>query len=255
MTTTVEKELKHLSRIEERLRRQAHRDGLKWKKQLEAKIPEKVLVNLQNVFRKAFEIIFDKGTGIIEKTYKKEEIQKDFLVRDYAIDLELNRKDLVMLNASSELSSLVSLAVSTAEGVGLGMLGIGLPDIVLFVSLILRGCYETALRYGFSYDTPEERYFILAVLEGSMLKNEMWDTCNDLVNGMMVSLPVPTEEEMKEQVRHTSDAFALELLLAKFIQGLPVVGVVGGLVNPLYYRRVLNYVKLKYRKRYLLTKQ
>lgn len=255
MATTVEKELKRLSRAEERLRRRAHKEDIKWKTELEAKIPEKVLVNLQAVFKKAFEIIFDKGTGIIEKTYKKDEIQKDFLVRDYALDLDLNQKDLLMLNACSELSNLVSLVASTVEGVGLGAFGIGLPDIVLFVSVILRGCYQTVLQYGFSYDTPEEKYFILTVLEGSMLKNELWDTCNDLVNVMLVSLPVPTEEQMAEQLQHTSNAFAMDMLLMKFIQGIPVVGIVGGLANPLYYQRILNYVKLKYRKRYLLTKQ
>lgn len=255
MATTVEKEMLRLSRTEERLRRRAHKDSIKWKAELEAKIPEKVLISLQAVFKKAFEIIFDKGTEIIEKTYKKEEIQKDFLVRDYALDLDLNQKDLRMLNASAEMSNLMSLVVSAMEGVGLGALGIGLPDIVLFVSVILRGCYQTALQYGFSYDAPEEKYFILTVLEGSMLKNEMWDTCNDLVNIMLVSPPVPTEEQMAEQLRHTSDAFAMDMLLMKFIQGLPIVGIVGGLANPVYYQRILNYVKLKYRKRYLLTKQ
>ena len=255
MATTVEKEMLRLSRTEERLRRRAHKDSIKWKAELEAKIPEKVLTSLQAVFKKALEIIFDKGTAIIEKTYKKEEIQKDFLVRDYALDLDLNQKDLRMLNASAEMSNLMSLVVSAVEGVGLGALGVGLPDIVLFVSVILRGCYQTALQYGFSYATPEEKYFILTVLEGSMLKNEMWDTCNDLVNIMLVSPPVPTEEQMAEQLQHTSDAFAMDMLLMKFIQGLPIVGIVGGLANPVYYQRILNYVKLKYRKRYLLTKQ
>ena len=255
MQTTVEKELNRLSRAEERMRQKAHKDELQWKKDLENKIPEKVLTNLQGVFYKAFQIIFDKGTELIEKTYKREEITKDFLVRDYAIDLEMNQKDLLMLNASSELSNLVSLVASTVEGVGLGALGIGLPDIVLFVSVILRGCYETALRYGFSYDSPEERYFILTVLEGSMQKGELWDSCNELVNAMIRELPSPTDEEIATQMRHTSDAFATDMLLAKFIQGIPVVGVVGGLANPLYYRRVLNYVRLKYKKRYLLAKK
>ena len=79
MATTVEKELIRLSRIEERLRRRAHKDNIKWKAELEAKIPEKVLISLQAVFKKAFEIIFDKGTAIIEKTYKKEEMARQSL--------------------------------------------------------------------------------------------------------------------------------------------------------------------------------
>lgn len=60
---------------------------------------------------------------------------------------------------------------------------------------------------------------------------------------------------MAQQLQHTSDAFAMDMLLMKFIQGLPVVGIVGGLANPVYYQRIMNYVKQKYRKRYLLTKQ
>lgn len=72
---------------------------------------------------------------------------------------------------------------------------------------------------------------------------------------MMVSLPIPTEEEFQRQIRYTSDAFAMDMLLTKFIQGIPVVGIVGGLSNPLYYRTILSYVRLKYKKRYLLSKK
>ena len=254
MTVKVEKKLAKIQRAEERLQRQAHKEGAKWKAELEKKIPEKVSENLRRVFRKAFGIIFDKGTELIEKTFNKDEIKNEFLVRDYANGLEMSQKDLLFLNASTELSNLVSLAASAAEGIGLGALGIGLPDIVLFVSMILRGCYETALRYGFEYDSLEERYFILTVLEGAMLKGTAWDACNDLVNNMLVLLPVPSEDEMKDQLSRTSDAFAMDMLLAKFVQGIPVVGIVGGFTNPLYYRRILNYVRLKYKKRYLLLK-
>ena len=42
------------------------------------------------------------------------------------------------------------------------------------------------------------------------------------------------------------------MLLLKFVQGLPVIGVLGGAANPVYYRKILTYVQLKYKKRYLL---
>ena len=113
----------------------------------------------------------------------------------------------------------------------------------------------TALSYGFAYDTPDEKYFILTVLEGSLLNNEAWDSCNELVDSMMAALPVPGEREMAVQLRHTSDAFAIDMLMAKFIQGIPVAGIAGGLANPLYYRKIMRYVRLKYKKRYLLDKQ
>ncbi len=65
---------------------------------------------------------------------------------------------------------------------------------------------------------------------------------------------IPTEEELKGQIKKTADAFATDMLVMKFIQGIPVVGVIGGAANPLYYHRVMSYVQLKYRKRYLLSK-
>lgn len=216
-------------------------------------MPEKVYESLCIVFRKAFEIIFEKGTGIIEKNYKKDDLSKDFQMRDLSIGLN-SRKDYDWLNARSDLNSLATLLASAVEGVGLGALGIGMPDIVLFTSVVLRGCYETALRYGFPYDTPEEKFFILIILEGSLLRGEAWDVCNERANAMLQTPHIPTEAEMKEQMQHTADAFAAKMLVSKFVQGIPVVGVVGGLTNPVYYRKIQQYVRLKYQKRFLMTK-
>ena len=44
----------------------------------------------------------------------------------------------------------------------------------------------------------------------------------------------------------------MDMLLLKFIQGAPVIGIFGGAGNPVYYSRVMEYVKVKYQKRYLL---
>lgn len=254
MSSIVADELKRIARREEELRRQAHKEPPRWKTDLETKVPEKVYASLRVVFRKTFEIIFEKGTGMIEKTYKKEELAKDFRMRDYSIGLN-SRKDYDWLNARSELNSLITLLASAVEGVGLGAFGIGLPDIALFTSFVLRGCYETALRYGFTYDTPEEKYFILTILEGALLKGEAWDVCSERADTLLQNPHVPTEAEMKEQMQHTADAFAIDMLVSKFIQGIPVVGMVGGFTNPLYYRKIQQYVRLKYLKRYLMTER
>ena len=251
---TISAELERISRQEEKLRRQHHKEPVQWKTALEAKVPPKIYDNLKSVFAKAFQVIFEKGTDLIEKTYRKEEIEKDFKVRDYAVNLEMNSRYLALLEANAHLSNLVSLAVSTVEGVGLGALGIGLPDIVLFVSMILRGCYETALRYGFQYDTDEEKWFILLLLEGAMVRGEDWDKCNQMIDEQIRQPVTPAKELLDEQMKKTADAFAMDMLLTKFIQGLPFVGMVGGAANPYYYRKILNFVRLKYRKRYLLQK-
>ena len=62
----------------------------------------------------------------------------------------------------------------------------------------------------------------------------------------------PRMRRMEEQIRETASVFAMDMLILKFIQGFPVVGILGGIANPIYYNRVLRYVQLKYRKRYLL---
>ena len=61
-----------------------------------------------------------------------------------------------------------------------------------------------------------------------------------------------TPEVLTEQIRKTASAFAVDMLVLKFLQGMPVVGILGGAANPLYYRKVMEYVQRKYRKRYLL---
>ena len=63
------------------------------------------------------------------------------------------------------------------------------------------------------------------------------------------------EVKLTEQIKNTADAFAMDMLLVKFIQGLPIAGILGGVSNPIYYKRIMNYVQLKYHKRYLLSKK
>lgn len=257
-------ELKQLEKEEEKLRKQAEKyQGAKWKETLEQKIPPKVFQNLKKAFVKAFELIFEKGNALIEKTYQKEELKKDFQIQDYAFELKGKRKELKKMHTAAAKRNFRNLTLSTVEGAGLGLLGIGLPDIVMFIGMILKGTYETALHYGFSYDTDAERLFILNVLEASVSRGSAWDNCNAKVDEML-AIPCDmwitsdeniSKQQLAEQVIKTGDAFAVDMLVAKFIQGLPVVGIVGGLSNPVYYQRIMRYVQLKYRKRYLFSKR
>lgn len=83
-------------------------------------------------FAKAFTLIFEKGTGVIEKTSKK-----------------------------SKGAGTKNLLLSGVSGVGMGVLGIGLPDIPVFTGMILKSIYETALHYGCGYDTKEDRRIMM----------------------------------------------------------------------------------------------
>lgn len=253
----LEKELAKLYKEEARYRSQTqNRHPLVWGKKLEEKIPQKARNGIHKGFQIAFELTFEKGNFIIEKTYNKETREKDFKILDYAVNVKGGHRPLSALNKESQLSHAANIAVTSATGIGLGVLGIGLPDIVLWVGMLLRGVYETALGYGFDYESPEEKYFILKLLETSMLTGKNWAKANREIDNAISkeTLIVPDSQTLSAQMEKTSNAFATDVMVAKFIQGLPIVGVVGGALNPIYYNRVMKYVQLKYRKRYLLKK-
>ncbi len=285
--TAIDKELKLIHRQEESLRRAAMKGKTpQWKTALEEKVPGSIYENLQKAFRKAFAIVFEKGTGLIEKTYNRESLEEDCQVREFAFQVKANRKTLKKARKDARAGNLRNLAITSAEGIGLGVLGIGLPDIVMFVGVLLKGIYETALQYGYAYDSDQERCFILKLMETAVLKGEDWEEGNREIDRYIESSAAdcageeetgaeesgeeeieakgPGEEQqseawekdlrerVKEQTGRTADAFAMDMVLLKFIQGLPVVGILGGAGNPLYYNKVIKYAELKYRKRYLL---
>ena len=280
--TAIDKELKLIHRQEESLRRAAVKGKTpQWKTALEEKVPGSIYENLQKAFRKAFAIVFEKGTGLIEKTYNRESLEEDCQVREFAFQVKANRKTLKKARKDARAGNLRNLAITSAEGIGLGVLGIGLPDIVMFVGVLLKGIYETALQYGYAYDSDQERCFILKLMETAVLKGEDWEEGNREIDRYIESSAAEcaveeesgTEESgeegrgeqqqwetwekelgerVKEQTGRTADAFAMDMVLLKFIQGLPVVGILGGAGNPLYYNKVIKYAELKYRKRYLL---
>ena len=189
---------------------------------------------------------------MIEKSYNKDAIQEDYQVRNYAVQVRSRRKELRKVKSGAHSAGVRNMALTTAEGIGLGIFGIGLPDIVIFVGVLLKGVYETALHYGFSYDTPEEKLLILKMMETALSKGEEWEEKNRTVDEWMQNgIPAPEGDEMSGQVQKTAQAFAVDMLVLKFIQGIPVAGILGGAGNPVYYRKVMKYVQLKYRKRYL----
>ena len=61
---------------------------------LAEKVPAKLQSTLDAAFSKAFGMIFEKGTGIIEKTYKKEELQKTFQINEFTDEVRQSKKSL-----------------------------------------------------------------------------------------------------------------------------------------------------------------
>ena len=255
INSSCEKELQYVERHEKGIRKRAKAAKSDWRAKIEEKIPHKVMSGLKAAFAKAFEIVLQKGAPLIEKTYDREELMTDYMAQDMVVELKGNRRALKRMRSLSTKGQLVNSVATTVEGIALGALGIGLPDIIAFIAMLLKGIFEIALQYGHGYESNEEKYLILKMLEASLSKDEAWDRLNKDVDILIESVYNISDKELKEQIKATADAMALEMLVLKFVQGLPVVGIVGGMGNPVYYNKVLKYVKLKYYKRYLLKKQ
>lgn len=250
------KEMLKVERQEQALRREAQNvKPAAWKASLEQKVPQKLRSSLESGFSKGFSIVFTNGQQIIEKSYRKEEIQANHAVHDYAMQLKGGRKEWRKLRREAKQADFLNLAATTAEGVGLGVLGIGLPDIVLFLGMILRGIYETGLHYGFDYKDRWEQFLILKMMAVALSTGEDWERRHNELDALLKEENREiTDQDFADQMNQTASVFAVELLAIKFIQGLPIVGILGGAANPVYYARILKYVRCQYEKRYLRKK-
>ena len=206
---------------------------------------------LDTAFAKAFALIFEKGTGVIEKTYQRTKLEQDYQVRQYMADVKQDSKSLRAFSKKARDTGTKNLLLSGVSGIGMGVLGIGLPDIPVFTGMILKNIYETALQYGYSYESREEKYFILLLIRGAVSYGDTLCEIDGKVNEFIRNGILPEEYQDKEQIEQTAGALSKELLYMKFLQGIPVVGAVGGAYDAVYMKRITEYAELKYRHRYL----
>ena len=220
-------------------------------------VPAKLSGTLNAAFFKGFEVIFEKGTGVIEKTYNKEQKEKDFQINTYAAELGADRKSVRKFTKQAKSAKTANLLVSTVEGVGLGLVGAGIPDIPLFIAMLLKSVYEIALSYGYRYDTEEEKVFILRMIQVAMLDGDEFLQANMEFNDLIDQIVADGDTlegyrvDKTAQMKATSEALSAEMIYTKFLQGTMIIGMAGGIFDPIYINRISDYAVLKYRRRFL----
>lgn len=232
------------------LRKRQEEKSSPMQEKISEKIPEKLEQTLNSAFQKAFALVFEKGASVIEKTYNKEKHRQAYQVNEYAARLGASRKTVRAFSRQAEAGNAKNLLISGVEGAGLGLLGIGLPDIPIFTGVLLKSIYEIALSYGFSYETEEEQCFILKLIETAFLRGGPLLQNNKELNGWIDGTAVISLDR-RQGIRNASRSLAEAMLYMKFIQGIPVLGVAGGLADPVYLKQVTDYAKLKYKRRFL----
>ncbi|MDF2941667.1 MAG: hypothetical protein K0S01_525 [Herbinix sp.] len=258
MEQVLNQQLKRLEKQEQKILTQSDHTFINDKispvmDKIQSKIPEKLIDVLDKAINKGFQLVFEKGSPYIERTYNKEKIELNHDINNYALNKKFSKEHIKRLDKQSKQSKLVNSTFSVLEGSILGLLGIGLPDIPLFLSVILRTNYEVALSYGYQCDAPEERNYMLLLICGAITKGEQQKEFDKILEqlGEKIDKNIDSNYDTEKLVAATSKVLSEALLTAKFIQGIPVVGVVGGVVNYNIVNRIAKYARIKYKKRYL----
>lgn len=80
-----------------------------WQKKLEKYVPKKLNETLDSAFYKAFSIVFDKGTGVIEKTYNRRKKEQEYQIDSYAADIKKNAKSLQVFGRKVKGASRINM--------------------------------------------------------------------------------------------------------------------------------------------------
>ncbi len=224
---------------------------------IESKVPESFKKTMDTAFYKSFQIIFEKGTKYIEKLFNKNKIQFNHNVNDFSIGINANKRTLKKIDGHAQRSKFLNMSISTIEGAGLGLLGMGLPDIPIFTAMILKTIYEISLSYGFLYEIEEEKIYVLNLINASLSRGETQKKYNYRVEsiGDKIDSHIQFNYDMNKEIENTSKILSNSMLTSKFVQGIPIVGVIGSIVNFRIINKISKYSSIKYNKRYLNNKK
>ena len=220
------------------------------------KLPPKLQDTLRGAFLQAFEAIFTHGGTVIRKTFSEKKQKNEYEIRRITAELQPSKKHLRAFSKKAVQINRGNAVLSGSAGAAMGLLGIGLPDIPVFVGILLKNIYETAIANGFDCKTPGEQYFVLLLIASALSAGDAAAEHETLVNAWIDAhrvIPAGTQKQeiFRDQMQKTAYVLADAVLCMKFIQGIPVVGAVGGISDAVCVSRVGTYASLKYERRRL----
>ena len=234
-------------REENRWRRKAaNRQPGELRTRLEAKVPQSVRQTLTSAFGAAFSAAL-AGEPLLRRTASpKAEARR----RAQADQLLRTPERFGSVRSTGRAAVVPAAAAAAVRGTGLGLLGIGLPDIPLFAASLLRSMGQIARGYGYSTSTRRERRIMLLMLEAALTDGPDYAGAAERLDQALAGSPAELpEQELSDRV---AGKLADRLLYAKFLQGIPLAGAVGGVLDSRLTARLLDYAALKYNRRFLL---
>ncbi|MBQ9708689.1 MAG: EcsC family protein [Firmicutes bacterium] len=207
-------------------------------KKIEQYVPDTLEKTLKDTFELAFRQIFQNGTGIISATFDEE-----------------SPEEAEEMISKSRLAGMFDTGMSFVSGTGMGLLGIGLPDIPIFTAMVLRNIYQSAVAYGFDYRSRTEQVYILMLIEGALAIGDDAGRISRKIDAYSDKVDMNGFEHdswLGEELDRASNALADSMLYMKFVQGMPIVGAAGGFSNASTMRKISKYVDIKYHKRKII---
>lgn len=223
---------------------------------IEHKTPEKIQITTEAVFQSAFEFIFEEGIDIIEKTYSKYKLQNEYENNKKEFNLKRNEKALKKFDKSVKTSNNISAFLTGVKSTALGTLGVGLPDIPIFVAEIIRVVYSTALKYGYSYENENEKIFILSIIAFALCETSQKQKYSGICDN--IAECIETEKNisisLKDMEYETSQILSKTVCGTKLIQGVMIAGILSSAGNISIINNVSKSAYLKYKKRFIMYK-
>lgn len=223
------------------------------REKLEEKIPRKMIEMFEKAFEKGFYYVFENGTVIIEKSYNSEKLKNEADINEYILSKKVNNRNLSRIDKKVKQSILINKSITTIEGTVLGAFGVGLPDIPVFIGILLKTIYEICLRYGFDYDLEDEKVFILNIISAGTNKNSeriLYSNEADRI-GYNIDNNISTKININDSIKKTSKNLSESIIVSKVIQGIPIVGIYGAISNYKIIGEISELASIKYKKRLL----
>ncbi|MBQ3077270.1 MAG: EcsC family protein [Clostridia bacterium] len=251
-SAAVGRELRRLQQEERRwlAKHQQPREG-RLERLLAERVPAGLREKLESAFSKGLMTVLKKGEGWSERMLRRQAVEQAHRRNLRNARVMGSSRSLKAFSGTAGRTGVGNTVLSGFSGAGLGLLGIGLPDIVLFSLLLQKALREIALGYGFDGGSDRDRCFDLLLIQGALSHGAALERVNGLLDRFIRTGNFPREVTLDSCIQGAADALSDRLLEMKFLQSFAVVGVVGGLGDLFCMREVTAFARLKYHRRFL----
>lgn len=217
---------------------------------LQSKIPDKLEETLRKAMKGAFRTVFDNGRYFIDKTYSDKTLRDEYADKRFFAQTGRKRSREGRVSRSQRRYA-GEVGFTTVKGVGLGIVGIGLPDVPVLIAELIRICSVSAKSHGFCVERQDEQVYMLrlirlaaASVDERMILSAELDSLSDIIDkGETAGCHID------EEIDKTADTLTIAMLVSRFVMGVSIVGVAGGLYDTVIVSRMHRLAEIEYEKR------